>query len=504
MGQLDEKSVKAFTELMVEKIESMKDNWEKPWISTKGKAGIPINIDGRRYSGMNSLMLFLISERNNYNLPVFLTFNQAKNNNAMINKGEKSFPVVFWNLWIKNKETGKTISSDDYDKLTIDEKEKYRVIPYMKHFDVFNIDQTNLKKTNPELYQKIADSYKMPPLKDENGMFKSPEMDKLISENKWLCPIKLQQQDSAYFSPKMDYIMLPLKAQFKDGESFYATALHEMAHSTGVESRLDRKDFRDYGKEELVAELTAAVTAQTIGISTNIREENVQYLKGWLENIKKEPDFLFSILSDVNKASNMISTEVEKMSLSQDVKEDSVLSAITVLENNLKSELDPDVSLKIEKVDGETNDFEVSTYGRDGIYLGDIKGTKQDNSWYLTTDTSIVIMVPQNQIDFMNKNLYGSTLTNESLSLRDATKTMLSLSGNKDLITNIQVTNPLNKGYMISAAINGEQQVAERLSEKDYLSLKQGNTTALDLAKKYYQPTIELNKLLNENTKITR
>ena len=127
MGQLDEKSVKAFTELMVEKIESMKDNWEKPWISTKGKAGIPINIDGRRYSGMNSLMLYLISERNNYNLPVFLTFNQAKNNNAMINKGEKSFPVVFWNLWIKNKETGKTISSDDYDKLTIDEKEKRNI-----------------------------------------------------------------------------------------------------------------------------------------------------------------------------------------------------------------------------------------------------------------------------------------------------------------------------------------------------------------------------------------
>lgn len=94
--------------------------------------------------------------------------------------------------------------------------------------------------------------------------------------------------------------------------------MHEMAHSTGEVHLLNREKgvvFGDdkYAKEELIAELTAATTGQAMGITTSIREENAMYLKNWLAALKEDPKFIYSILSDVGKASGMIQERSQEM-----------------------------------------------------------------------------------------------------------------------------------------------------------------------------------------------
>lgn len=192
--------------------------------------------------------------------------------------------------------------------------------PYMKTYNVFNVNQTNLKEVKPELYEQLENRFKSPALKDEKGMFAMPLLDVMIREGKWVCPILPKEGNQAYYArgEKDGHIVVPLKGQFEDGESFYATLMHEMAHSTGEVHLLNREKgvvFGDdkYAKEELIAELTAATTGQAMGITTSIREENAMYLKNWLAALKEDPKFIYSILSDVGKASGMIQERSQEM-----------------------------------------------------------------------------------------------------------------------------------------------------------------------------------------------
>ena len=318
MDTANDKALQRFAELMIEKIQQVENNWQKPWFSTKG-VGLPQNISGRNYNGVNSFMLFLLAEKQQYSMPVYMTFMQAKEKGVSVLKGEHSFPVVYWNFNVKDK-NGKKIAMDQYQNLSKDEQADCKVIPFMKMYNVFNVSQTNLKEINPELYGQLENRFKVPALKDEKGMFAMPLLDVMIKEQKWVCPIYPKEGDHAYYAhgEKDGRIVIPLKGQFQDGESFYSSLLHEMAHSTGEAHLLNRERgaiFGDkkYAKEELVAELTAATTGHVMGISTCIREENAMYLQNWLSALKEDPKFIYSILLDVGKASSMIQDKSQEM-----------------------------------------------------------------------------------------------------------------------------------------------------------------------------------------------
>lgn len=139
-------------------------------------------------------------------------------------------------------------------------------------------------------------------------------LDNLLGENSWVCPINVITSDRAYFSIREDNIVCPLKAQFTEETSFYSTLTHEMTHSTGTEKRLNRKfglfGDKDYAREELVAELTSALMCFMLGVTSTIKEENVMYLKGWMDVIKEEPSYLMEILSDVMSAFSFISDKI--------------------------------------------------------------------------------------------------------------------------------------------------------------------------------------------------
>ena len=321
-----------FAEMMIDRMQRMKDSdWKQGWIGgANGYAGLPQNVGGRNYSGSNSFFLQLQTAAKGYQLPVYLTFKQAHNLKAHVLKGEKSFPVVYWDMMVKDKD-GKKISSDEYKAMSKDERKNLDVIPFIKAFPVYNIDQTNLREVQPERVQKLIDKFKVPELRDTQGMYAHTALDRMIQQQSWLCPIQADRRENgAYYSPSRDIVVLPMKAQFntgstpeeiyRDGMEFYSTMLHEMTHSTMTPERLNREmggKFGDpkYAKEELVAELTAAMISHSMGFDSKITDNSAAYLDSWISVLKKEPKFIVSIMADVNKASDLILDHVDKQRL---------------------------------------------------------------------------------------------------------------------------------------------------------------------------------------------
>lgn len=323
-------NLQKFAEMMRNIITKAKSkNWKQGWLGVKGTIlGLPQNITGRTYSGGNSFFLMADTSEKGYNTPVYMTFKQAKDRNLHVNAGEKSVPIFKWGLSIKD-EKGKTVSEEDYNAMSKEERDKYSVRPYPKVYHVFNIDQTNLSEVNKKKYDAIVARFKAPDeeVKDSKGMYINDALDRMFKEKAWHCDIRYNKPSSrAFYVPSQDFIVLPMKEQFntgktaeevyRDGMEYYSTALHEMAHSTGHESRLNRqfgaKRTEGYAHEELIAEMTAALVGSTMGFDKKILENNANYLKDWLENLKRNPESITTIMSDVGKASDMIIEKIDE------------------------------------------------------------------------------------------------------------------------------------------------------------------------------------------------
>lgn len=325
-------AIDRFTEMMLTRMEQMKaSDWKQGWIGGAGGfAGMPQNVSGRNYSGSNSLFLQMQTAAMGYRLPVYLTFNQAHNLKAHVLKGEKAFPVVYWDILVKDQ-FGNRINSDEYKAMSREQKSLMDVIPFIKAFPVYNLLQTNFAEVQPEKMQKLLEKFKQPELKDTSGMYVHNAMDSIVKNQGWLCPIIADRPtDGAFYSPSKDIVVVPMKAQFNKGESpeatyrdgmeYYSTMLHEMTHSTMTPERLNREmggRFGDkkYAKEELVAELTAAMISHSMGFDAKVTDNSAAYLDAWIKVLKEEPKFILSVMADVNKASDMILDHVDKQRL---------------------------------------------------------------------------------------------------------------------------------------------------------------------------------------------
>ena len=325
----EDKALDLFAEMMIEKIESIGKDWHKPWF-TEGSLPWPRNLHGREYNGMNALMLLLHCEKQGYTIPRFCTFDCVQRLNTpgkdgqelprvSILRGEKSFPVMLTTFTCIHKETKEKIKYDEYKKLSEKEQEQYNVFPRMQVFRVFNVAQTNLRETRPELWEKLDQEVARPKIEDGEHLSFAP-VDTMIRDNLWICPIRPTHQDSGYYSISKNEIVVPEKEQFKSGEAFYGTLFHEMTHSTGAEGVLDRIKptafgSAEYAREELVAELGSALVAQRYGMAKHIKEDSCAYLKGWLNELKESPQFIKTTLLDVKRASSLITQKVDKIAM---------------------------------------------------------------------------------------------------------------------------------------------------------------------------------------------
>ena len=337
-----DKALERFTELMIEKIQTLQGDWKKPWF-TPGATQPPQNLSGRHYNGGNSLMLMLQAEKMGYDIPVWGTFDRITNLNYIkdkngnvfqardkhgnklpmvtVNKGEKSFPVFLTTFTVVNPETKERIPYDDYRNLSKEDQAKYKVYPKLQVFNVFNVAaQTNLELTRPEMYEKLK-AQAAGQVQQQGDLKSHPAIDLMIDENLFFCPINQVKGDKAYYSPANDHIVVPKREQFVDGEAFATNTLHECAHATGADSRLARHlggnpfGSPEYAREELIAELSAAVISSQYGMSKHIKSDSAQYLKSWLGSLQQGPEYLKSVLGDVRRSSGLITQRLEAIQL---------------------------------------------------------------------------------------------------------------------------------------------------------------------------------------------
>ena len=277
----------SITQTIIDSLKEGKIPWKKTW--SGGTAGLPMNfITKKPYRGVNMFTLSMTP----FDSPYFLTYNQAKAKGGQVRKGEKSSMVVFWKMF---KAT---------DKATGLEK----TIPMLRYFNVFNVEQVDgLKLPKPKKVEGEEKKKEFNPIEEAEAVVASYKT----------CPPISHGGSRAYYTPALDTVQMPKKESFTTPEAYYSTLSHELAHSTGHSSRLNR-DFGtafgsdDYSKEELVAEMTAAFFCATCGISNETIDNSKAYIQGWLAKLSDNPKWIIEASSKARKAMDLIADQEYK------------------------------------------------------------------------------------------------------------------------------------------------------------------------------------------------
>ncbi|MDR0619824.1 MAG: ArdC family protein, partial [Bacteroidales bacterium] len=205
MSDYLDKKLQAVSDMIIAKLEKLEHpEWRRPWINIGG--GLPRNISGRYYSGSNLLFLSLLAEEGGYKAPIYLTFLQAKEAGLQIKKGERSFPAFYHNISITDKAKNK-IDIADYKSLTKEEQKECNVKSFLRAYDVFNIDQTNMLQIDPEQYAAITNSTGI-----QQRNYHNEALSSMIENNAWVCPIEFHG-NKAYYSVPVDKIVSPRMEQ---------------------------------------------------------------------------------------------------------------------------------------------------------------------------------------------------------------------------------------------------------------------------------------------------
>lgn len=248
--------------------------WQKPWTGTHD--GAVSGATGKPYSLLNQMLLGKPGE--------YYTYSQIDARGGNVRKGEKSQIVVFWKQI--------NVASDD-------ETKPDKLVPMLRYYNVFHIDQC----------EGIAPRYSY----TERPTI--PEADKVIERycQRENLSIRHQRGDEAYYSPSRDLIVLPLAEQFNTAAEYYSTAFHEITHSTGHGSRLNRLTATahfgntEYSREELTAEIGAAALLNYTGTETKgTFRNNAAYIQNWLSVLKNDRRMIVAASGAAAKAVDFI------------------------------------------------------------------------------------------------------------------------------------------------------------------------------------------------------
>ena len=178
-------------------MQQMKDTgWKQGWIGgASGYAGLPQNVGGRNYSGSNSFFLQMHTAAMNYQLPVYLTFKQAHNLKAHVLKGEKAFPVVYWDMMIKDSQ-GKRISTEEYRAMSKEEKKDMDVIPFIKSFRCTMWHRPIWQKCSRRGCRSSWTGSRFRNLGIRKVCTPMPHLDRMVETQQWLCPIRADKREN--------------------------------------------------------------------------------------------------------------------------------------------------------------------------------------------------------------------------------------------------------------------------------------------------------------------
>jgi len=253
--------------------------WRKPWAAKGAHSNL---VSGKQYRGVNVFLLSCSA----FSSPWWLTFNQARGKGGSVHKGEKGRRVIFWKWLVKKEKDPQT------------GKEQEKKIPMLRYYTVFNLDQIDGIAAPEEVEIEKLDPIEAA----ENIVCAMPDQpDRRVG-------------DKAAYYPTADEITMPTFQNFHSSEEFYSTLFHELAHSTGHASRLNRKEVTEvnhfgshkYSKEELVAEMTAAFLCGESGILPATIENSAAYLQSWASKFKEDAKMVVCAAVQAQKAADFI------------------------------------------------------------------------------------------------------------------------------------------------------------------------------------------------------
>ena len=285
---------------VLEQIENNNLEWAAGWHKLRHA---PFNAKTeKRYNNTNLLILHFESVKKGYEDPRWLTFNQAKDLGAQVKVGEKATTIFHWNEY--DKKTKKVPDWEELRKLPKEELEKYvqdNISYSVSYHSVFNAEQCN-----------GLEKYVVPTLSAEELAKQNEKIEQVIAASE--APVLYDGENRAFYSLSEDKIHLPKIENFKTKNDYYATALHEIAHSTGHESRLNRNlkggTFGDenYAIEELRAEFASLFMQYELDLNFDAKhfENHSAYIQGWSKAIKEDKNVLFAAIKDAGKIATYV------------------------------------------------------------------------------------------------------------------------------------------------------------------------------------------------------
>src|SRR3984893_15707955 len=259
------------TNQIIAELEKGQIPWRKPW-----RTEMPCNlVSGKEYRGINPFLLAPQAYGSRY----WLTFNQANKLGGHIRKGEHSSIVTFWKI------------GDEKITTDADGNERKSRPFLLRFYRVFNIEQT----------EGIAEKLGL-----GNASPRVPSIDQCETiVSNMPNPPKREQSDRAWYRPSTDSVGMPSKSLFNSAEEYYSTLFHELTHSTGHASRVGRDGIEQlntfgsesYSKEELVAEMGAAMLCGVTGIAPTTIPNSAAYLKSWIERLRGDSQLIVSAAS---------------------------------------------------------------------------------------------------------------------------------------------------------------------------------------------------------------
>ncbi|MBI5707272.1 MAG: DUF1738 domain-containing protein [Armatimonadetes bacterium] len=275
------------TDRIVQALQAGVVPWRKPW---RGHDQLPCNaVSKRPYHGINLLLLSLTP----YSDHRWLTLRQANELGGHVRQGEHSSIAVFWKRLEVEKE------DDRYQKQKVS-------IPLLRYYPVFNAEQCAgldlpvLDDWHAELKARIESAEKV--------ILRMPSPPKIVEGGSL----------AAYFPPQ-DLVRVPKIQDFESPEAYYSTLFHELGHSTGHETRLNRSGVTgqivfgscDYSREELIAELTSAFVCAEVGIDNSNLENAAGYIHGWLQALEGDPRAVIAASGQAQRAANYIQGQLD-------------------------------------------------------------------------------------------------------------------------------------------------------------------------------------------------
>lgn len=266
------------TDRIIELLEKGTVPWHKPWTG----GGEARNLVSKRpYRGINSFLLNI----SGFASPFWLTLNQANKLGGKVKKGSRSTPVVFWK-WVEK------------DDPVTGEKVKH---PFLRYYRVFNLEQTEGITAATEEEAPV-------------NPFTPIERCQQLIESMADRPVIQHQQQAAWYRPKVDLINLPRPESFEKPEEYYCTLFHELAHATGHPSRLNRPSLTDmapfgtsnYSREELVAEMAAAMLCGITNIESRTLDNSAAYIAGWLKRLRDDRRLVVVAAGQAQRAADYI------------------------------------------------------------------------------------------------------------------------------------------------------------------------------------------------------